>query len=328
MQICKTVLDEEGRLSPADPVLPRTAEHPRWHGHPFRTARREQPRFTLTSELQVGQELDSHFRILRIIDRGGMAEVYEAFDRQTRQRAALKVPLTQFEGDRNYLLRFQREEMIGVTLDHPNLLKFIWVKHKKCRPYIATEYLEGETLAMRLLRAAPLPESEAARIASQVCAGLDYLHRKGIVHRDLKPDNIMLCQDGVARIIDFGIANSGYARRLTFGPGSTLLGTPGYLSPEQAQGKRGTVQSDIYALGAMLYEMTTGVPPHHQGNPLLILNARLTTDPVPPRKRNPALARELEKIILCALEREPDKRFATAAAMKADLECIASAKLN
>jgi serine/threonine-protein kinase len=292
------------------------------------TAYSGRARFSLTSELQVGQELDDHFRILRIIDRGGMAEVYEAFDRQTRQRAALKVPLTQFETDRNYLLRFQREEMIGVTLDHPNLLKFVWVKHKKCRPYIVTEYLEGETLAMRLLKETPIPEAEAVRIASQICAGLDYLHRKGVVHRDLKPDNIMLCKDGVARIIDFGIANSGYARRLTFAPGSALLGTPGYLSPEQAQGKRGTVQSDIYALGAILYEMTTGVPPHHGGNPLLILNARLTQHPVPPRKRNPVLSRELEKIILYALEREPCKRFSTAAAMKADLDCIAAAKLN
>ncbi|MGO8700263.1 MAG: serine/threonine-protein kinase [Limisphaerales bacterium] len=250
------------------------------------------------------------------------------FDRQTRQRAALKVPLTQFETDRNYLLRFQREEMIGVTLDHPNLLRFVWVKHKKCRPYIVTEYLEGETLAMRLLKETPIPEAEAVRIASQVCAGLDYLHGKGVVHRGLKPDNIMLCKDGVARIIDFGIANSGYARRLTFGPGSARLGTPGYLSPEQAQGKRGDVPSDIYALGAMLYEMTTGVPPHHSAHPLLVLNARLNSDPVAPRKLNPALSRELDKIILYALEREPCKRFSTAAAMKADLDCIAAAKLN
>jgi serine/threonine protein kinase len=275
--------------------------------------------FTESSELRTGQVLDERFKVLRIIDRGGMAEVYEALDRLTHHHVALKVPLSRLENDRDFLYRFEREEMIGVTLDHPNVLKFISAGVNKCRPYIVTEYLEGETLAVRLLRQSPLSEAEAARIASQICAGTDYLHRKGVVHRDLKPDNIMLCKDHTVRIMDFGIAKSEATRRLTFAGFSPAMGTADYISPEQVQGKRGTAQSDIYALGAILYEMTTGVPPYQGDNPLVVMNARLSSDPVPPRKRNPELSPQIEEIILHALEREQSRRYTTAAAMTADL---------
>src|SRR5580658_4352022 len=168
------------------------------------SASRANAPFAGSSELRIGQILDDRFKILRVIDRGGMAEVYEASDRQTHHRVALKVPLSQLESDRDFLSRFEREEMIGVTLDHPNVLKFISVGVNKCRPYIVTEYLEGQTLAVRLLSKSPLPEAEAVRIAGQICAGMDYLHRNGVVHRDLKPDNIMLGKDHAVRIMDFG----------------------------------------------------------------------------------------------------------------------------
>jgi len=272
------------------------------------------------AELQVGQVLDGRFKIVRVIDRGGMAEIYEALDLDTSKPVALKVPLLQLEADRDFLARFQREESIGLTLDHPCILKFVWAGTRKSRPYLVTELLHGQTLAARLLRESRLAETEASRVASQICDGLDYLHRKGIVHRDLKPDNIMLCKDGAIRIIDFGIAKSKHARRLTFHGPRDWMGSPDYISPEQVRGERGTPRSDIYAVGTMLYAMTTGGVPFEDDNPLVALGARVNNDPEPPRQRHPQLSPQIEEIILHALERDPADRYRAASLMKADLD--------
>lgn len=270
------------------------------------------------NELQVGRVLDGRFKILDAINRGGMAWIYEALDLQTGKSVALKVPLMQFESDPGYFSRFQREESIGLTLEHPYIIKIVRITDKS-RPYIVMEYLEGRTLAAHLHEKPRLTEGEAGRITSKICEGLDYLHRKGVVHRDLKPENVMLCKDGTIRILDFGIAKSDNARRLTFGGFSATMGTPDYIAPEQVQGKRGDSRSDIYALGAMLYEMTTGSPPYEGDNPFVIMNARLTGDPEAPRTRNAQLSAEIEEIILHAMERNPAKRFASAAFMRAEL---------
>jgi len=270
-------------------------------------------------EPQVGQTLDGRFEIMDIMNRGGMAWIYEALDRATGRIVVLKVPLMRFESDPGYFSRFQREENIGLTLDHPYILKLLPGVLEKSRPYIAMERLEGQTLADYLHEKKRLPEAEAVHIASQICEGLEYLHRKGVVHRDLKPGNIMLCKDGSIRIMDFGIAKSSNTRRLTFGGFSNTMGTPDYIAPEQIQGKRGDARTDIYSLGAILYEMTTGFTPYTGDSPLVVMNARLTGDPEAPRTRNPELSPEIEEIILHAMERNPAKRFSSAVAMKAEL---------
>src|SRR5947199_551458 len=167
------------------------------------------------------------------------------------------------------------------------------------------KYLEGQTLGhvMRTLR--PMPVKDALRIASRVCEALHYMHNHDVVHRDLKPENIMICNDGSIRIMDFGIAKYEGMRRLTFGGFTPAMGTPDYMAPEQVKGKRGDERTDIYSLGAMLYEMVTGAAPFEGGNAYMIMNARLTGDPVAPRKINPEIPPEVEEIILHAMERSP-----------------------
>jgi serine/threonine-protein kinase len=165
-----------------------------------------------------------------------------------------------------------------------------------------------------------LPEPDAAKIASRICEALDYMHFRKIVHRDLKPQNLMICTNGTIRIMDFGIAKSMKARRLTFVGFSPSMGTPDYMAPEQVKGKRGDERTDIYSLGAILYEMVTGQTPYEGESPYAVMNARLTGDPVAPRKVNPKITPAIEEIILHAMEREPARRYATAAEMKAELD--------
>jgi serine/threonine-protein kinase len=206
-------------------------------------------------------------------------------------------------------------------LNHPYILKIFAVDPgKKSRPYIVMEFLQGQTLGALLREVHPLPERDAAKIASRICEALDYMHFHKIVHRDLKPQNIMICNDGSIRIMDFGIAKSLKMRRLTFVGFSPSMGTPDYMAPEQVKGKRGDERTDIYAMGAILYEMCTGSTPFEGESPYAIMNARLTGDPVAPRKINPKLTPAVEEIILHAMERNPAERYPSAAAMKAELD--------
>lgn len=184
-----------------------------------------------------------------------------------------------------------------------------------------TEYIQGHTLWYLLSSTHPLPEKDALRLASLVCEALLHLHEQGITHRDLKPQNIMICNDGTIRIIDFGIARDAQARRITFTGFTTAFGTPDYMSPERVKGKHGDARTDIYSLGAMLYEMVVGVTPFdcENENQFVIMNARVVGDPLAPRKRNPNVSPQVEQIILHAMERDPGKRYQSSASMKMDL---------
>jgi serine/threonine protein phosphatase PrpC len=285
---------------------------------------------TTRYELKPGQVLDNRFQILETISRSGMATIFKATDLNTKLTVAVKVPLLQYESDPGFYSRFQREEEIGRLLDHPYILKFYSVPEElRTRPYIVTEYLRGYTLSHLLTSIRPMPEKDAVKLAARVCEALAYMHGKGVVHRDLKPQNIMLCSDGTIRIMDFGIAKAG-GRRMTFAGFTPAVGTPDYMAPEQVKGKRGDDRTDIYSLGAMLYEMVVGMTPFQceNENPLVIMNARVDGDPIAPRKRNPNVSPQVEEIILHAMERDPGKRYQTAAAMKAELDDPAAVQLT
>ena len=275
----------------------------------------------VSNEPQVGQVFDERFEITDIISRSGMSSVYKATDLKTGRLVALKVPLLKLESDPAFFSRFEREEEIGRALDHPAILKIIPVDPKeRSRPYLVMEYLVGQTLDEVMQHTKPMPEDEALRVVSRVCDALDYLHKHEVVHRDLKPQNIMLCNDGSLRIMDFGIAKAATSKRITFGGFSPTLGTPDYMAPEQVKGQRGNERTDIYSLGAILYEMVTGRLPFEGQNAYQVMNARLVGDPVAPRTHNPALRPEVEEIILHAMARNPNDRYQTAAEFKADLD--------
>jgi serine/threonine-protein kinase len=292
----------------------------------------EQAAPTSGYEPQPGKTLDNRFFITETVTRSGMATIFKATDLKTKETVAVKVPFMEFESDPGFYSRFQREEEIGSRLHHPYILRFIPEEEgeHRSRPYIVTEYLRGYTLAHLLNSVRPMPEKDALRFAVRLCEAVGYMHEQGVIHRDLKPQNIMICYDGTIRVMDFGIAKSAEGKRITFTGFTPAVGTPDYMAPEQVKGKRGDERTDIYSLGAMIYEMVAGATPFESENENLfvIMNARVTGDPVAPRKRNPNVSPQVEEIILHAMERDPDKRYQTAKAMKAELDNPGSVQLT
>jgi len=264
--------------------------------------------------------LDGRFELTDLVARSNMAQIFKARDKVTGQSVAVKIPLMALESDIAGYERFQREEEIGARLNHPAILKVVKVEHPKSRPYLVMEFLEGKTLAEVISKRKSFSEGEAMAYGSQICDALEYLYVNGIAHRDLKPQNIMVCADGSLRLFDFGIARVERARRLTFVGLTPALGTPDYISPEQVRGKRGDHRSDIYSLGAILYELVTGVTPFEGESPYVVMNARVTGDPEAPRKIRPELSPALEEVILHAMERDPRKRYQSAIEMKRELD--------
>jgi serine/threonine protein kinase len=271
----------------------------------------------MVTELQPGQILDGRFEIAERIGRGGMGPVFKATDLTTGCSVAVKT-LFEVENDPAFLSRFQREIEMARRLDHPGILKILAVDNPS-RPYLVTEYIEGETLWDRLRRVRPLPVGEALCITMLICDALTYMHGHDVVHGGLKPTSVMLCRDGSVRIMDFGMAMAGAVGCRTPTGFFRRLGTPHYMAPEQVRGQRGDARVDVYGLGALLYEMTTGHAPYDEQQDLYsVMNARLVGDPVAPRIHNPNIPPGVEEIILHALARDDD-RYRSAAAMRCEL---------
>lgn len=268
-------------------------------------------------DLLPGQVLDQ-YQVIDVLARSGMSSIYRARDVESGHTVVLKVPHPQYESDVVFHQRFQREEQIGLKLDHPAIIK-VFRPRQKSRVYLVLEYVEGETLRERLERereirgTARVPIDAAIRYITAVADAVAYLHAHGIVHRDLKPENIMIMPDGGIKIMDFGIALDRGARRMTWGALSQPTGTPDYMAPEQIAGKRGDERVDVYSLGVMLYEMLSGSPPFPETNLYAAMQKKLHDPPPPLRSVRPEISPELERVVLRALSRDPAGRPASAA---------------
>ncbi len=270
------------------------------------------------TKLAAGETLD-HYRLDAEVARSGMSTLFQATDLRTGRRVAVKVPHPEMEADPILVERFRREEEIGQEIDHPGVVK-TYDGEERSRRYMVIEWVDGRLLRSILNEGRKLPIERAVALTLAICDALDTMHKHGVVHRDLKPENIMVDAQDRIKIIDFGIALKEDARRITHATMTPALGTPDYISPEQVKGQRGDQRSDVYALGAMLYEMLTGQPPFVGPNPLAVMNERLLNDPKPARELNPEIAPEVEEILFRALERDPHHRYSTAAEMTWELE--------
>jgi eukaryotic-like serine/threonine-protein kinase len=268
--------------------------------------------------LHAGDRLDE-YELEGIVATSGMATVFRARDVRDGRKVAIKVPHPEMESDPVMFDRFRREEEIGTRIDHPGVMKVL-ANPDRSQVYMVMEWLDGRLLRQILNEERKLPVERAVRLTIGIAAALEHVHANGVVHRDLKPENIMVSAEDEIHLIDFGIAASAGARRLTFAHFSQSMGTPDYISPEQVRGKRGDARSDVYALGVMLYEMLTGVVPFSGPNPFAVMNDRLLNQPVPPRQLEPSITPQMQEILYRALEREPKNRYASAREMAHDLE--------
>jgi WD40 repeat protein/tRNA A-37 threonylcarbamoyl transferase component Bud32 len=259
------------------------------------------------------------YEALQEIGRGGMGVVYKARQPGLQRTVALKVLLAGDCAGPAERARFRAEAQAAAHLQHPNIVQIHEVAEHNGLPYFSMELVEGDSVERRL-GGAPLPVREAAALAETVARAMHYAHERGILHRDLKPANILLTGDGTAKITDFGLA-----KRLDGQAGLTqsgaILGTPSYMAPEQAAGRAGAVgpAADVYALGAILYECLTGRPPFRAENALETLLQVQHDDPVPPRRLQPKVPRDLETVCLTCLHKAPGRRYPSAAALADDL---------
>ncbi len=271
----------------------------------------------MTTSPLIGQQI-GNYRIDSLVTQGGMAAIFRGTDVRTGRPVAIKIPHPESEADVLYFERFHREAEIGRKLDHPGVVKVL-PDEKAGRACMVMEWVEGRPLRKILDEEKKFSAERAPRIAIRICEALGYIHGHGVVHRDLKPENIMVDEHDHIKLVDFGIAGEANARRITFAKFTKAMGTPDYVSPEQVKGKRGDARSDVYSLGAMLYEMLTGQVPFGGPNPLAALNQRLLSTPAPPREIDPSITPQLQEIIFRALERDPVNRYQTARDFAHDL---------
>ena len=265
--------------------------------------------------------VDGRYRILGRLGSGGMADVYEAEDTQLGRRVALKLLHRRFAEDAEFVERFRREASAAAGLSHPNVVQVFDRGEWDGTYYIAMELLEGRNLKQVVREHGALDPALAVDIVLQILKAARFAHRRGVVHRDIKPHNVIVDEEGRAKVTDFGIARAGSSDMTETG---SIMGTAQYLSPEQAQGHPVDARSDLYSIGVVLYELLTGVPPFDADSPVTIALKQVSEDPLPPRQRNPAVPVALDAVVLRALRKDPVERYQDADAFIAALESAMS----
>jgi serine/threonine-protein kinase len=260
----------------------------------------------MTERLDTETVVDGRYRVLSRVGSGGMAEVYCAQDLQLGRKVALKILYRRFAEDREFVERFRREASSAAGLQHQHVVSVYDRGEYDGTYYIAMEYLEGRSLKTIIREEAPLDPDRAIDLTIQVLRAARFAHRRGIIHRDLKPHNVIVDEEGRAKVTDFGIARAGASDMTQTG---SIMGTAQYLSPEQAQGMAVSAASDLYSIGIIIYELLTGRVPFEGESAVTIALKQVNERPTPPTVYNSAVTPELEAVVMRALEKEPARRF-------------------
>ncbi len=261
--------------------------------------------------------VDGRYRILRRIGSGGMADVYCAEDSHLGRQVAIKVLHRRFAQDQEFVERFRREAKSAAGLNHPNVVGVFDRGEHEGTYYIAMEYLTGRTLKDIVTAEAPLPQERVIDIGTQILQAAGFAHRHGVIHRDFKPHNVIVDEQGHAKVTDFGIARAGASEMTETG---SIMGTAQYLSPEQAQGHAVTATSDIYSIGVMLYEMLAGRLPFEGDSAVAVALKHLSEAPAPISQWRPDVHPALEAVVMAALAKDPAQRWQSAEDLAAALE--------
>jgi DNA-binding NarL/FixJ family response regulator/tRNA A-37 threonylcarbamoyl transferase component Bud32 len=255
----------------------------------------------------IGRKLNNRYEVIELIGEGATAAVYRGLDTRLQRTIAIKIMFPYV--DSTTRKRFQREALAAAKLNHPSIMGIYDVDEEDDQPYLIIEHIKGRPLFSFI----PSAPNVVVNFGRQICLALDYAHQQGLIHRDIKPANIHITPDGQVKIMDFGLAISGESKRLT--ATGRIIGTPAYLSPEQAQGLTLTPRTDIYSTGVVLYELATGVLPFDADDIGVLLLQQVKKQPKPPKDIVPEIPEELQRVILKALAKQPDARFKTAGEM-------------
>src|SRR5215471_13642224 len=283
-----------------------------------KSASSARPSVPASDELPAGTLLAGRYEILQLLGRGGMGAVYKARDKELDRFVALKLIRPEFARNPEVLRRFKQELILARQVTHKNVIRIFDLGQSDGIKFITMDFVEGHDLRHLLQERGKFPPSEAAKIMLQICRALEAAHAEHVIHRDLKPQNVMLDKRGRVFVMDFGIARSAHLPGMT--QTGALIGTPEYMSPEQARGETLDERSDIFSLGVIFYEILTGKPPYPSDTPLATLWKRMQEPVTPPSQLEPDLPPALNDIVVKALEIEPEKRFARAREMAHQLE--------
>ncbi len=271
-----------------------------------------------SGDLEKGTVLAGRYEILQLLGRGGMGAVYKARDTELDRIVALKLIRPELARNPEILQRFKQELILARQVTHKNVIRIFDLGQSDGIKFITMDFVEGQDLRALLLEKGKFPPEQAARVMLQICRALEAAHAEGVIHRDLKPQNIMLTPDGRIYVMDFGIARSAYLPGMT--QTGALIGTPEYMSPEQARGEKLTERSDLFSLGVIFYELLTGKSPYPGDAPLATLWKRLQEKAKPPAEIDATVPKPLSDIVMSALEIEPEKRLSSAREMAQQLE--------